>query len=236
MRRTTIMPQVTTAELYRLLTWLSPAYPVGAYSYSHGLEYAVEAGLVSDCAGLARYVATALEHGAGRTDAALLGAAWNAAHRGAPDRLDEVADLAAAWRGTGEMALESELQGRAFLATTCAAWPHCELDAFVARRGEAKVALPVAVGAAAAFHGIAQTPAITGFLHAFAANLVSAGIKLIPLGQTDGQRAIAALEPVVDRVAAAAMTIALEETATAAPLIDWCSMRHETQYTRLFRS
>ncbi len=136
------------------------------------------------------------------------------------------------------MTLETETQGRAFLATTRAAWPHPGLDAFAARRaGGIAVALPVAVGAAAAFHGIPagrwRWPA---FLHAFVANLVSAGIRLIPIGQTDGQRAVAALEPVVARVVATAMATPLDEVATAAPLIDWCSMRHESQYTRLFRS
>jgi urease accessory protein len=230
------MPQATTAELYRLLTWLSPAYPVGGYSYSHGLEYAVEAGLVSNRSGLVDYAETALEHGAGRIDAALLAAAWSAAYRREPEKLDDIAELAAAWRGAAEMALESEMQGRAFLAATRAAWPHPDLDAFVMRRAGAQITLPVAVGAAAAFNGVSQALTVVGFLHAFAANLVSAGIRLIPLGQTDGQRAIAALEPVVARVAAAAMSIPPEDTVSAAPLIDWCSMRHETQYTRLFRS
>jgi urease accessory protein len=227
---------ITEAGLYRLLTWLSPAYPVGAYSYSHGIEYAVEAALVTDRDTLLVYVAAALEHGAGYVDAALLAAAWSAVHRGDETRLDEITDLALAWRGTTEMALEAETQGRAFLSATCAAWPHPGLDAFVARRTVAAVALPVAVGVAAALHGISLPLVLAGYLHSFAANLVSAGVRLIPLGQTDGQRATAALEPTVARVVAAAMTTPLDEVATAAPLIDWCSMRHENQYTRLFRS
>jgi len=227
---------ITEAGLYRLLTWLSPGYPVGAYSYSHGIEYAVEAGLVADRDGLVAYISTALEDGAGRVDAALLCAAWNAAHRADERRLDEVADLAAAWRGTAEMVLEADTQGRAFLAATRAAWPHPGLDGFAARRADMPVALPVVVGVAAALHGISLPPAVAGFLHAVAANLVSAGMRLIPLGQTDGQRALAALEPVVAGAVAAALATPLEDVSTAAPLIDWCSMRHETQYTRLFRS
>jgi urease accessory protein len=227
---------ITEAGLYRLLTWLSPAYPVGAYSYSHGIEYAVEAALIADRDGLIAYIATALEDGSGRVDAALLSAAWHAARDNEGERLDELAGLAAAWRGTAEMALESATQGRAFLSTTRAAWPHPGLDALAVRRADGSVALPVAVGAAAAFHGISQPLTLAGFLHAYAANLVSAGVRLIPLGQTDGQRALAALEPVVARTVATAMTTPLEEIDTAAPLIDWCSMRHEGQYTRLFRS
>jgi urease accessory protein len=227
---------ITEAGLYRLLTWLSPAYPLGAFSYSHGIEYAVETGIVRDRVGLEAYVAVSLEEGAARIDASLLGAAWSAAREDNTARLDEVADLAAAWRGTAELALESEMQGRAFLATTRAAWPHPGLDAFTARRIHKGAALPVAVGLAAALHGVALPLALTGFLHAFAANLVSAGMRLIPLGQTDGQRALAALEPAVARTVAAALATPLEDAASAVPLIDVCSMRHETQYTRLFRS
>src|SRR5580692_4419524 len=123
---------ITEAGLYRLLTWLSPAYPVGAYSYSHGIEYAAEAALITNRDGLVAYVATALEDGSGRVDAALLSAAWCAVREGDAARLDEIADLAAAWRGTAEMALETEMQGRAFLSTTRATWPHPGLDALAA--------------------------------------------------------------------------------------------------------
>jgi urease accessory protein len=230
----TTMSIDTDAALYRLLTWLSPGYPLGAYSYSHGLEQAVEAGLVRDAEGLARWITTILEAGAGLSDAALFAAAWRAVAAEDAALFDETVELAAAWRGTAETALESEAQGAAFLAITRSAWPHATLDA-LARRHRI-VVLPVAVAAAAAAHGIALSPALLAYLHSFAANLVSAGVRLIPLGQSDGQRIIAALE---DRVAArcrAACAMPLDAVGTAAPRVDWCSMRHETQYTRLFRS
>ncbi|HUB95341.1 MAG TPA: urease accessory protein UreF [Stellaceae bacterium] len=227
---------ITDAGFYRLLTWLSPSYPVGAFSYSHGIEYAVEAGLIADRDRLITYIATVLEQGSGCVDAALLSAAWHAADRGDDDRLDEVADLACAWRGTAELALEAETQGRAFLATTRAAWPHPRLDSFAARRAAGTIAMPVAVGVAAALHRLPLKLALTAFLHAFAGNLVSAGIRLIPMGQTDGQRAMAALEPAVASSVAAALATPLDEVCASAPVIDWCSMRHETQHTRLFRS
>jgi urease accessory protein len=225
----TIAVPADDAALYRLMTWLSPAYPVGAYSYSHGLEYAVEADLVRDRATLVDWIAHAVTQGAGLSDAALLAASW----RG--DDLDEVCALANAWRGSAEMALESRAQGAAFLATTRTAWPHPALDELALRwRGEA--IMPVAVGVAAAAHGIALDAALTAFLHAFASNLVSAGMRLIPLGQTEGQRAIAALEPAIAGAARAARDTPLDEIGTASAMIDWCSIRHETQYTRLFRS
>ncbi|HUK61172.1 MAG TPA: urease accessory UreF family protein [Stellaceae bacterium] len=225
---------ITDAAFYRLLTWLSPAYPLGAFSFSHGIEYAVEARLVGDGATLAAYAATTLEDGAGFVDAALLAAAWRAARD--PDRLDMLGGIAAAWRGTAEFALESETQGRAFLATTRAAWPHPELEALAGRWAGRAPALPVALGVACALHQIALPLAVSGFLHAFAANLVSAGVRLIPLGQTDGQRIVAALAPAVGRAGERALGTPLDAVTTCAPLIDRCSMRHETQYTRLFRS
>jgi urease accessory protein len=233
--RTSTIMSTTEAALYRLMTWLSPAYPLGAFSYSHGLEYAVEAGLVADRESLREWVATAVGSGAGRSDAALLVAAWRAARADDRTALDEIVALAAAWRGTAETALESRAQGAAFLATTGAAWPHALLDALALQhRGE--LALPVAVGVAAAVHDVPLPAVLAAYLHAFAGNLVSAGVRLIPLGQSDGQLAIAALESVVTATATAVLATPLEDLGTAAPLLDWCSMRHETQYTRLFRS
>jgi urease accessory protein len=231
------MSTITTAEgdaLYRLMAWLSPAYPTGAFSYSHGLEYAVEAGLVADAADLEAWVATVIETGAGWIDALLLAASWRAAAAGDSAGLAEIATLAAAWRGTAEMALESEAQGRAFLATTRAAWPHPLLDSLAANGGA--VALPVALGAATGAAAIPLALALPACLQAFAGNLVSAGLRLIPLGQTDGQRVIAGLAPIVAATARRALAADLDQAGSAAPLIDWCSMRHETQYTRLFRS
>ena len=225
----------TEAALYRLMTWLSPSYPLGAFSYSHGLEYAVESGLVRDRETLVAFVATAVSAGAGRSDGALLVSSWRAAAARDRAALDALAELAAAWRGTAETALESRAQGAAFLATTRAAWPHALLDALALRhRGE--LSLPVAIGAAAAAHEVPLASALTAFLHAFSGGLVSAGVRLIPLGQSDGQRAVAALAPLVAAAAESVLATPLEEIGTAAPVIERCSMRHETQYTRLFRS
>jgi urease accessory protein len=225
----------TDAALYRLMTWLSPSYPLGAYSYSHGLEYAVEAGLVHDRVSLRDWVASAATAGAGRSDGALLAAAWHATTEEDRPALETIIALASAWRGTAETALESRAQGAAFLATTRAAWPHPLLEELALRhRGE--VALPVSVGVSAALHHVPLAAVATGFLHGFAANLVSAGIRLIPLGQTDGQLVIAELEPVILVASASVLATPLDCIGTAAPMLDWCSMRHETQYTRLFRS
>lgn len=222
--------------LYRLLAWLSPAYPIGGFSYSHGVETAIEEGFVTNRASLVAWLQTVLDAGTGRVDGALFAAAWRAADARDWPAFDSIAERAAAWRGTSEMALESRQQGGSFLSITRTAWPNPDLDA-AHERLSGEIALPVAVALAAASHGIALDAALEGYLHAFTANLISAAVRAVPLGQSDGQIALASLEPAVRRVAEAALAVTdLDEVGTATPLLDWCSMRHETQYTRLFRS
>jgi len=218
----------TPAWLPMLLTWLSPSYPVGGFSYSHGLEWAVEAGNVHDRHTLEDYVATILEAGAGWVDLVLLAEAWRAA--GDPERRDAVIELGAALRGTAETALESSQQGTAFILATRAAWPGTALDDLAG-----PAVYPVAIGLACAGR-VPLEAALTGYGHALTANFVSAGIRLVPLGQTDGQRAIANLAPRVAAATARAAETPLDQLGTSAFRIDLCSIRHETQYTRLFRS
>lgn len=224
------------SALYRLLAWLSPAYPIGAFSYSHGVETAVEEGFVRDRASLVAWLETVLRDGTGRVDSALFAAAGRLAAAKDWPAFDAVAERAAAWRGTSEMALESRQQGGSFLSVTRTAWPHPDLDA-AHERLTGEIALPVAVALAAAAHGVALERALVGYLHAFAANLISAAVRTVPLGQSDGQRTLASLEATVRQTAEAALAVTdLDEVGTATPLLDWCSLRHETQYTRLFRS
>lgn len=222
--------------LYRLLAWLSPAYPIGGFSYSHGVETAIEEGFVINRPSLVAWLQTVLAAGTGRVDGALFAAAWRAAEAKDWPTFDAVAERAAAWRGTSEMALEARQQGGSFLSITRTAWPHSDLDA-AHERLNGEIALPVAVALAAAAHGIALEVALEGYLHAFTANLISAAVRAVPLGQSDGQIALASLEGAVQKAVAAALSVGdLDEVGTATPLLDWCSMRHETQYTRLFRS
>jgi urease accessory protein len=222
--------------LYRLLAWLSPAYPIGAFSYSHGIETAVEEGFIRDRAALVAWLKTVLAGGTGRIDGALFAAAWRAADAKDWPSFDMIAERAAAWRSTSEMALESRQQGGSFLAITRNAWPHPALDAAHERLG-GELALPVAVALAAAAHGVPLEAALNGFLQAFTANLISSAVRTVPLGQSDGQIALASLEDAVCAATEAALAVGtLDEIGTATPLLDWCSIRHETQYTRLFRS
>lgn len=239
-RTITIMTTATTTEgaLYRLMAWLSPSFPVGAFSYSHALEAAVEERYVTDRATLKAWVGAIVEHGAGRSDAGLFCGAWRAVSADDDAAFVGIAELAAAWRGTSELALESAGPGAAFLSTVRAAWPELTIGPRADRLEKAGVAPSycVAVALAAALADIPLAPSLTAYLHAFTANLVSAGVRLIPLGQTDGQRVIAALAPRIAAAAEAALVRPPEDLGSAAPMVDLLSMRHEVQYTRLFRS
>ncbi|WP_421992114.1 urease accessory protein UreF [Roseococcus sp.] len=229
---TTITAMVTDADLFRLMAWTSPAYPVGGFSYSHGIEMAVEEGRIPDRHALLRYVEAVLRAGAGHVDSVL----FAHAHR-APDdaALDDIAELAAAWRGTAETALESTQQGGSFASVTAATWPDTRFAAF-AKRHRGRLAHAVAFGAAAGMAGMPLRVSLLAYLQGFCANLVSAGVRLVPLGQTDGQHVTAALLPIVAECATLAEHASLDDLGTSVPLLDMLSMRHETQYTRLFRS
>jgi urease accessory protein len=223
------------AALYRLMTWLSPAYPTGAFSYSSGLEWAVEARDIINAETLGAWLTVTVAEGGGLCDAVFFAHAYRAINDGDEPALRTVADFALAFAPSKERHLENTAQGRAFLDTTRAAWPSSALDRLQVIAGDG-VALPVAVGVACAGHGVALAPAMQCYLHALAANLISAGVRLIPLGQSDGQRVLAALEPVVTATGARALVTPLDDVASTAMRADLASMHHETQYTRLFRS
>jgi urease accessory protein len=221
-----------------LQTWLSPAFPVGAFAYSHGLEWAVEDGTVRDLGSLVAWLDGVVRHGAGRSDMILLAHAWRAVMAGDPAALASVAELAAALQPTRERRLESLAQGEAFLKAARQTWPNEAVERLSATFADAglQAALPIAIGAISAAHRLALPATVAATLTAFAANLSSAAVRLVPLGQTDGQRAVAALMPVVMAVAAEAETASLDDLGGAALRADVASALHETQYTRLFRS
>ena len=231
-------PIVDDRALCRLLTWLSPAFPVGGFSYSHGLEAAVEAGFVRSADDLADWLTTVLTAGGGRVDAILLAEAWRAERAGDAGRAEAVAALADACRSTKELAIESRAQGKAFLDAVIAAWPDPAFSRYRAllARIDRPPAYATAVGVAAAAATIPLDSVLVAWLQAFTANGVSAGIKLIPLGQRAGIAVLARLEPVILATAHEAGRQSLAALATSTWMADWASATHETQYTRLFRS
>ena len=219
------------AATLRLLAWLSPAFPTGGFAYSHAIEWAVEAGDVADGATLHDWLDTILRHGSGRADAILC----RHAHRAAADldALVALTELALATAPAAERRAEAIHQGNAFIAAA-QSWHPATLNALAARVGDVPYA--VSVGAMAGAHAIAESTAAAALLHAFAANLISAAVRIIPLGQSAGLAVLAALEPTILAVAAETESATLDDLGGFTFRADLAAMRHETQYTRLFRS
>jgi urease accessory protein len=229
------MTDAEAAALYRLMTWLSPAFPVGGFSYSSGIEWAVEAGDITNAGSLKDWLAAMLTDGSGLCDAIFLAHAHRAVAADNDRALREVAELAAAFVPSRERQLETTTQGRAFIEIARAAWDCDGLAHAVAQCGGA-IVYPVAVGIVSAAHAIPLEPALHAFLHALVSNWISAAARLIPLGQTDCQRVLAALEPAVSETAKRAIAAKFDDLGSATFRADLASLRHETQYTRLFRS
>ena len=220
----------------RLLAWLSPAFPVGSFAFSHALEAAAESGSVADRASLQNWVSAVIVCGSGRIDSDILRDAYRVAAVDDVEALLFANRRGLAFRATAEMAIETTAQGAAFLDTCRAAWPEPFLDRWAKALDGASVCYAAAVGAAIARAGLPLEWALTAYLQAMASNLVSTGLRLGIVGQTDGQRILAALEPVICTAAARALTREPEAFGSATFAVELASMAHETQYTRLFRS
>jgi urease accessory protein len=218
-----------------LLIWLSPAFPVGAYAYSHGLESAVARGLVTQRADLEAWLQALIRHGSVHNDLILLVEAMRAATRADGVALTDVNALALALQPSAERYLETAQQGTSFVAAVAAAWP-CRAISALRATIAGDIAYPVAVGVAAAGHAIPMSDTLDAFALAFVQNLVSAAIRLSVIGQTDGQRVLAAVMPAIQRAAAAAAGHTLADLGGAAFSADLASLEHETLYSRLFRS
>ena len=217
------IPMPTSAQILTLSQWLSPAYPVGAFAYSHGLEQLVESGAVQGYDRLKRWLEDVLEYGAGASDSLFLAAAFQAKE---PSALAEVNAHCLAFAPSKERLMETELQGAAFCAVTSVT-SEIELE---------HLAYPVALGRAAALVGMPLPLTIQLYLQAFASNLVAAGLRLLPLGQTDGQRLILELAPLLAPIAKRAETGDLNTLSGTTFLADIAAMQHETQYSRIFRT
>ncbi len=210
-------------DMLTLAQWLSPAFPVGAFAYSHGLETAIASGGVTTPDDLQGWLSDVLEYGSGRNDCILLRAAYACNDATA---LAEVNAAALAFAASCERVMETQLQGTAFCETTAAIWG-----------GDlAGLAYPVAVGAAAARRDIDLTLTAGMYLHAFTSSLVSAAVRLVPLGQTAGQTVLAALSPLCGRIAQVTAHTTLDDLHSSAFMSDIAAMTHETLQPRIFRS
>lgn len=234
----TMSDQVSPLSLLRQQNWLSPTFPTGSYSYSHAIEWAVEVGHIHDRASLVDWLEADLRYGSGRNEAIFFMEAWRCAVTDNCRHLLEIAERAAAFRSTSEFALETSQQARSCLSTLARVWPDQLFQTLPVFLAELKIApvLSVILGVCAARQNIPASLALPAFLQSYLANLVTAGVRLVPLGQTDGQLAIAELEPAVLAVAAEAQKSTIRDLGSAAFMVDIASALHETQYTRLFRS
>lgn len=223
------MTSVRSAHaLLRLLAWMSPAFPVGAFSYSGGLETAVNDRRVSNAVELDGWIDLLLHRGTFWNDAVLLAQAWRC--QTDDEALMHLVELARALAGSAERYRETVLLGDAF-RDAAAAWPH---DVF--ERLGRETPYPVAVGAIASAHDIALDNAIAAYLHAAVSQFVSAGIRLGVSGQKDGVAILAHLEGAITDVAGRAAISSLDDLGSATILADTAAMRHEIQEMRLFRS
>jgi len=222
-----------TGALLQLLTLVSPAFPVGSFAYSHGLEWLIATGGLARADALARWLSDLLQMGGVWNDAVLFAEAHRAATEGDGPRLLAAAELGEALAGSRERHLESMAQGRAFLAAAHAAWP-CPAAERLTEAGGAPY--PVAVAAVAASLRIPLEQALPAYLNAFAANLVSVAVRLVPLGQTAGLQVLASLHPVIAAVAERAEASTLDHLGSATIAAEIAAMRHETQYSRAFRT
>jgi urease accessory protein len=226
---------IPPAALYRLMIWLSPAYPVGAFSYSSGIEWAVEASDVTSAETLRHWLESMLASGSGFNDGIFFAQTHRAVSTSDDAGLVTIAELAAAFVPSRERHLETTTLGRAFIDVTQAAWPCPALDK-LRQLWPGPIAYPVAVGTACGGNAIPLPPALHAFLTAMVANWISAGVRLIPLGHTDSQRLLQALEPAIAETARRALSATLDDLGSATFRADLAGIRHETQYTRLFRS
>jgi urease accessory protein len=212
-----------TTEVLLLTQWLSPSFPVGAFAYSHGLETEIQAGRIASAQDLQHWLVDVLEFGSGQSDCILLRAAYGC---------DTAAELVAvdasarAFAPSAERLRETVLQGAAFGQTTAAIWGD----------GQGDLTYPVAVGAAARRLGLDISLTAAMFLQAFTSTLVSVAVRLVPLGQTEGQRVLAALAPLCQNIATQTEGMGLVSLHSTAFLSDIAAMNHETLSHRIFRS
>ncbi len=208
-------------DLLALVQWLSPAFPVGGFAFSHGLETAVASGDVADASGFADWLGAMLDLGAGWSDAVILSLAHRDAHP-----LDDLAAIALAMATGRERARESAEQGAAFLRTTNA----------LLGTTHPPLPLPVAVGLQARRLALPTVTVGALYLQAFAGNLCTIAARIVPLGQTAAQAALAQAAPAIAALADRAANADLADLGGSAFRGDLAALRHETQDVRLFQS
>ena len=210
-------------QLLQLLAFMSPAFPVGGFAYSHGLERAIDDGVVTSADEVREWIESLLVHGSGWNDAVLFVQAYDASDEA---RL-EIDELALALAASRERALETFDLGHSFVKAAETMWPS---------KTPSFQTYPVAVAATCKLAGIDKRAGLLAYLQAFSNNLIAVAVRLVPLGQTKGLEVMRDLMPVISRTAERALTASLDDLGSSTLLSDIASMKHETQYSRVFRS
>lgn len=228
-------------SLYQLMTWFSPSYPIGSFSYSHGIEYAVEVGLIKNAENLKEWIQAILQFGTGRIDSILFKTTYEIfqnTNSFENKKFEEIIVLSNALKSSPELWLESCRQGEAALKILLVTYPHPALTLLhtTLKEMSKNPTLSIVFGIVCSCYKIPFRESLSAFLHSFAANLMAAGLKTIPLGQTDGQKIMTSLQDVITQIIDKMINATLEDIGGATPMIDWTSVKHETQYTRLFQS
>jgi len=213
---------MTTDPLLTLTQWFSPGFPVGAFAYSHGLEKAIDTGALRGATDLQLWLEDILRHGAPRNDVILLAAAY----RASAEDLDDIDATARAVAASSERLTETLDQGQAFA--------RCVEEVWAVQLGARSY--PVVVGAAARQTALPLEMTAQFYVHAFASNLISAAVRLVPLGQTEGQRVLAALATDIRTIAARGIAAGLDDLSGSCFALDVAAMQHETQYSKVFRT
>lgn len=238
---------ITNTALYQLMTWFSPSYPIGSFSYSHGIEYATENHIIFDMQSLIIWISGIIQYGTGRNDAMLFKASYEffdssdlaiIKKKNNKEIIDYIIVLSNVLKSSPEFWQESTRQGEAAIKILLATYNPANIY-FLQQRLNKINRLPtiaVVFGSASANYKIPLNIALTAYLHSFVSNLVVAAIKLVPLGHTDGQNAMLILEKIIKQTVDIAIKSQLEEIGSATPMVDWTSVQHETQYSRLFQS
>lgn len=217
---------MSQTALLRLMTLMSPSFPVGGFSYSHGLEQAGADGLVTDFVTLQSWLVSLIERGTIWNDAVLFAESFR---RGSAELVDLI-ELGEALAGSKERFLESQAQGAAFvLAAKAGGYTMPE-------HLPAKALYAIAAGSLAAAQGIAMVDGLAAFIHAFASNQVQVAIRLSLFGQAEGVRMVAALEPLIIATAGRAALSSLDDLGGSTMMAEVAAMRHETLYSRIFRT
>ena len=210
-------------HLLQLMAFMSPAFPVGSFAYSHGLEWAIDDGKVKSDVDVREWIKALLIHGSGWNDAVLFSASYDASD----EVRMEIDELALALAASRERALETSDLGQSFAKA---------VTILLAGQSMNFQTYPVGVAAACQKTCIDKRSGLLAYLQAFTNNLIAVAVRLIPLGQTKGLEIMRDVMPVIATTVDWALKAKLADLGSSTLLSDISAMRHETQYSRVFRS